>query len=167
MVRTFRLETTEKHTGSSAIECSYIRTRTCALDDDDDDSFYYTFPLIALSQSSSRVSPIVDRHDIRYDLIKRTVSSPRKLVSSSHGVSFNVATSLFVRLYEVSIGRMVFSCLVRVASRQAFVSSVLRLNAQRNRWIPWRPAMKETDAIEGNYSANTTNDRTRHYFKRE
>lgn len=106
MVRTFRLETTEKHTGSSAIECSYIRTRTCALDDDDDDSFYYTFPLIALSQSSSRVSPIVDRHDIRYDLIKRTVSSPRKLVSSSHGVSFNVATSLFVRLYEVSIGRI-------------------------------------------------------------
>lgn len=167
MVRTFRPETTEKHTGGSAIECSYIRTRTCALDDDDDDSFYYIFPLTTLSQSSSRVSPIVDRHDIRYDLIKRTISSPGKLVSFSDGVPFNVATSLFVRLYEISIGRMFFSCLARVASRQALVSSVLRLNAQRNRWIPWRPAMKETDAIEGNCLANTANDRTSHYFKRE
>lgn len=116
VVRTFCPETTEKHTAGSAIECSYIRTRTCALDDDDDDSFYYIFPLPVLSQSSSRVSLIVDRHDIRYDLIKRTISSPRKLVSSGDGVSINVATSLFVRLHEISIGRMFFSCLARVAS---------------------------------------------------
>lgn len=143
MVRTFCPETTEKHTAGSAIECSYIRTRTCALDDDDDDSFYYIFPLPVLSQSSSRVSLIVDRHDIRYDLIKRTISSPRKLVSS--GVVCPITRNFHWSNVLLLFSESCFDC-----SRQAFVSSVLRLNALRNRWIPWSPSMKETDAIEGN-----------------
>lgn len=123
MVRTFRPETTEKHTGSSAIECSYIRTRTCALDDDDDDdSFYYTFPLIALSQSSSRVSPIVDRHDIRYDLIKRTIAEKiSKFQPRCFFQRCDLVVCPIIRSFHWSNGLLLFSescfapgiCLVR------------------------------------------------------